>query len=88
MQVSCFCFFKCFFSTLIVFQSFLCFSLDRTIWNKLHHYQFDSVCAPHTYSIGSWYWRSWELLAFEYAKNQCWQQNKFRRIKSMQHVSV
>jgi len=22
-------------------------------------------CAPHTYSIGHWYWRMWELLAFE-----------------------
>jgi len=35
------------FSTLIVFQSFLWFSLDRTIWNKWRHYQFDWVCAAH-----------------------------------------
>jgi len=36
-----------FFSTLIVFQSFLWFSLDRPIWNKSRHYQFDLVCAAH-----------------------------------------
>ena len=35
-----------FFSTLIFFQS-LWFSLDRTIWNRSHHYQFDWVCAAH-----------------------------------------
>ena len=36
-----------FFSTLIVFQFFLWFYLDRTIWNKWRHYQFDWVCAAH-----------------------------------------
>jgi len=34
-------------STLMVFQSFLWFSLDRTIWNKSRHYQFGWVCAAH-----------------------------------------
>jgi len=34
-------------STLIVFQSFLWFSLDHTIWNKSPHFQFDCVCAAH-----------------------------------------
>jgi len=36
-----------FFSTLIVFQSFLWLFFDRTIWNKWGHYQFDCVCAAH-----------------------------------------
>jgi len=35
------------FSTLNDFQSFFWFSLDRTIWNKSHHYQLDWVCAAH-----------------------------------------
>jgi len=29
------------------FNPFLWFSLDRTIWNKSRHYQFDWVCAAH-----------------------------------------
>jgi len=23
-------------------------------------------CAPHTWSTSPWYWRMWELLAFQY----------------------
>ena len=36
-----------FLSTLTIFQSFLWFSLDRTIWNNWRHYQFDWACAVH-----------------------------------------
>ena len=36
-----------FFLTLIIFQPFLWFSLDPTIWNKSCHYEFHWVCA-HT----------------------------------------
>jgi len=36
------------FSTLIIsFNPFLQFSLDHTIWNKSHHYQFDWLRAAH-----------------------------------------
>ena len=40
-------FLKQIFSTLIVFQSFVWFSLDRTIWNMSRHYQYGWVCAAH-----------------------------------------
>ena len=36
-----------FFQPWLSFNPFLWFSLDRTIWNKSRHYQFDWVCAPH-----------------------------------------
>jgi len=34
-------------TTIIISQYFLCFSLDRTIWKKSRHCQFDWVCAAH-----------------------------------------
>ena len=46
-QVGCFFDKSRLFSTLIVFQSFLWYSLDRTIWNKSRRYQFEWVCAAH-----------------------------------------
>jgi len=45
-------------------------------------------CASHTYSIGPWYWRIWELLVFEYVKTSLDKKKQFRKIKSMQHVLV
>jgi len=30
-----------FFSNMLIFNHFLWFSLDRTIWNKSRHYHFD-----------------------------------------------
>jgi len=38
---------KSFFLTLIIFNLFLWFSLDHTIWNKSRRYQFDWVYAAH-----------------------------------------
>jgi len=36
--------------------------------------------------MGSRYWKMWEPLAFEYVKTNVDKKNKFRKIKSMQHV--
>ena len=47
-QAGCFFLKNGFFSTLIVFQSFLWFSLHRTIWNKWRQYQFDWVWAAYS----------------------------------------
>jgi len=35
--------------------------------------------APHTWSIGPWYWGVWELQAFEMRKNWCWQETSFEQ---------
>jgi len=55
------------FSTLIIFQFFCDFPLTARFGTS--HVTINLIgCVPHTYSIGPWYWRSWELLAFEYVK--------------------
>jgi len=35
------------FQPWLSFKTFSWFSLDRTIWNKSSHYQFDWACAVH-----------------------------------------
>jgi len=66
-QVGCFFDKNGFCSTLIVFWSFLWFSLDRTIWNKSRHYQFDWVCATHL-ECGCLVMKKLRITATEYVK--------------------
>jgi len=40
-------------------------------------------CAPHTYSVGPWYWRMWELLAFEYVKISADNKTSFEKFEKM-----
>ena len=74
-----------FFSILIVLQSFLWFSLDRTIWNKSRHYQFDWVCATHL-EYKSLVLKNVRIACIWIRKFSFWQQTKFLKFKSMQHV--
>jgi len=76
-----------FFSILIVLQSFLWFSLDRTIWNKSRHYQFDWVCATHL-EYKSLVLKNVRIACIWIRKFSFWQQTKFLKFKSMQHVLV
>jgi len=53
-----------FFNPDYLSKLFSWFTLDRTIWNKSRHCQFDWACAVHL----RW-WRSWELQYWhEYVK--------------------
>jgi len=72
------------FLNLIVFQPFCDFPLIA--WSGTSHVTISLFgCTPHTWSIGPWYWRTWELPAFDCVKLSG---DKFRKIKSMQHVLV
>jgi len=37
-------------------------------------------CAPHTWSIGPWCWRMWQLLAFECRKTRVGKKNSFEKL--------
>jgi len=71
----------------LFFNPFFRFSLDSLIRAKSRHYQFNSMCAAHL-EYRSLALKIWELLAFEYVKTSLDEENKFLKIKSMQHVLV
>jgi len=65
-------------------STFLWFSLDRTIWNKSRNYQFLWVCAAHL-EYRSQILKNVRITGIWMRKNSV---DKFRKIKSMQHVLV
>ena len=68
-----------FFSTLIIPRSFCDFPLITQSGTSNITISLNG-CAPHTYSIGLWYLRSWELLAFEYVKNSVDNKTSFEKL--------
>ena len=70
---------NCFFSTLDIFRSFCDFPLV-TRSGTSHVITSLIGCAPHTYSIGPWYRRSWELLAFQYVRNSVDNKTSFEKL--------
>ena len=54
---------------------------------KSRHYQFDCVCATHL-GCRSLVLKNVRITGIWIRKNYCWQNNKFRKISSMQHVLV
>jgi len=69
----------------LFFNPCLSFSLDSLFWSKSSHYHFNWLCAAHL-EYRSLVFRMVRILAFEYVKTRVDKENKFRKIKSMQHV--
>ena len=59
--------------------------IDQKTYLKMYG-GFSSLNPPGS-TYGPWYWRMLELLAFE-CKTSVDKRNKFRKIKTMQHVLV
>jgi len=77
-----------FFSTLIIFLSFfVIFPWSYDLEQLSRHYQFDWVCAAHL-KYKTLVLKKLRITGIWIRKNKYWQQNNFRKIKSMQHVLV